>query len=273
MRLNIAIVDDSPEDSARLESFIRGWFTEDSGRPELGCVRRYGSGEEFLGDFEAGSFHLVFMDIIMAGLNGIDTARKLRESDQRVLIAFITTSREYAFEAFPVHPFDYIVKPYGRKDAGRVLSEAVRALCMEEPTVTIRVPYGSRKVPSSLIISAVARDHYVEVRLYGGESLMAKMKFREVEQMLLENDGFISCNRGVIVNMSKVSAIEGGVFVMKDGSRYPIRQSSLREITAAFSQHIISGMRSRISNSTYWGGGGNYCGIPTLSYRAVYNHS
>ena len=244
MRLNIAIVDDSPSDSARLESFIRGWFTEDSGRPELGCVRRYGSGEDLLVDFESGSFHVVFMDIIMAGLDGIETEKRLRASDARVLIAFITTSREYAFEAFPVHPFDYIVKPYGKKDADRVLSEAARALCSEEPAVTIRVPHGSREVPASLIVSAVARDHFVEISLDGGESLRARMKFSEAEQVLLEHDGFISCNRGVIVNMSKVSAIEGGAFVMKDGSRYPIRQSSLREITAAFSQHIISGMRS-----------------------------
>lgn len=256
MRLNIAIVDDSPSDSARLEGFVRGWFTEDSRRPELGCVRRYGSGEELLGDFEAGNVHVVFMDIIMAGLNGIETARKLRESDPRVLIVFITSSREYAFEAFPVHAFDYIVKPYGKKDADRVLSEAARALCSEEPSATIKVPHGSYEVPVSLIISAVARDHFVDVSLDGGQSIVSNMKFRDAERVLLGHEGFILCNRGVIVNMSKVSAIEGGVFVMKDGARYPIRQAGLREITAAFSQHVISGMRSRISSSTYGGGGG-----------------
>ena len=61
--------------------------------------------------YEPGHSDLVFLDICMGDVNGIELARHLRAVDEKVLIVFLTTSSEYAFDAFPIHPFDYLMKP------------------------------------------------------------------------------------------------------------------------------------------------------------------
>ena len=48
----------------------------------------------------------------MEGTNGIETARILRRTDPDLLLVFVTSSPEYVWDAFPVHPFDYLLKPY-----------------------------------------------------------------------------------------------------------------------------------------------------------------
>ena len=126
MELNIAVVDDTLSDVVRLKNFIRSWSYGSA--CELGIIKSYASGEEMLKDFAPKVFQIVFMDIIMDKLNGIETARQLRLEDTELLIVFTTTSSEYAFQSFSIHPFDYVLKPYSRKEVDKVLDEALRIL-------------------------------------------------------------------------------------------------------------------------------------------------
>lgn len=242
MELNIAIVDDTLSDIVRLENFVRNWFY---GREEKLCgITSYADGEEMLKDFEPKKFQLVFMDIIMENLNGVQTARQLRAEDTELLIVFMTTSREYAFETFPIHPFDYVVKPYSYKEVEKVLEEAVRVLTASDPAVTIKVAHSEYTIPMRLISSVVSQAHTVEINLTDGKCVLSNMKFKEVEELFKEDSRFLLCNRGIIVNMSQISSQENGVFIMKNGARYPIRVNGRSKITGAFSQYLISSMRA-----------------------------
>ncbi|MBQ4431293.1 MAG: response regulator transcription factor [Synergistaceae bacterium] len=242
MDLNIAVVDDTLPDIVRLENFVRSWFY---GREhKLAGIASYANGEEMLKGFEPGMFQIVFMDIIMESINGIQTARQLRAEDAGLLIVFMTASREYAFDAFPIHPFDYVLKPYSKKDVGKVLDEAVRALTADDPTVTIKASHSEYTIPTRMISSVVSRNHNVEINLSDGRCILSAMTFTEAEKLFAGDSRFLSCNRGIILNMSQISAQEKGVFVMKDGTRYPIRVHGQSKVTAAFSQYLISSMRS-----------------------------
>lgn len=242
MDFRIAIVDDTSSDMARLRSFIHDWFY---GKEHKLCqIVSYGSGEEMLKSFEPKKFQVVFMDIIMKNLNGVETARQLRNMDTELLIVFMTTSREYAFEAFPVHPFDYVLKPYRKNDVEKILDEVERVLTAYDPTVKIKIAHSEREIPMRLIISAVSNSHTVEISLVNGEILVSTMKFKEIEKLLAEDARFLLCNRGVIVNMPQILAQEHGVFVMKNGARYPIKVTGQSKITSKFSQYLISNMRA-----------------------------
>ncbi|MBQ7155202.1 MAG: response regulator transcription factor [Synergistaceae bacterium] len=243
MELNIAIVDDTLSDVVRLKNFIRNWSY--GGACELGIIHSYASGEEMLKDFAPKVFQIVFMDIVMDKLNGIETARQLRQEDTELLIVFMTTSDEYAFQAFPVHPFDYVLKPYSKNRVEKVLDEAVRVLTASDPTVTIKAANSDYTIPMRLVSSVVSQGHTVEINLTNGESILSTKTFKEVEKLFEEDSRFLLCNRGIIVNMSQISAQEKGVFVMKDGTRYPIRVNGQSKITAAFSRYLINSMRAR----------------------------
>ena len=75
MELNIAIVDDMKTDAVKLENFIRSYFFDNA--HVLGRIDIYSSGEEMLKNFKPDLIHLVFMDIVMNEINGIDTAKQL----------------------------------------------------------------------------------------------------------------------------------------------------------------------------------------------------
>ena len=107
--MNIAIVDDDLSDSMRLRSFIRTWFGAEESLDVVPNITSYQSGEE-------------------------------------MLIIFLTTSKEYAFDTFLLHPFDYIIKPCTKKNVSKVLAEAVRFLDAQDPKIRLRVPHSDYAV-------------------------------------------------------------------------------------------------------------------------------
>jgi two-component system LytT family response regulator len=108
MELRFAVVEDRLPDAQRLESLLRLAF---GGGQPLVCDH-YESGDAFLAAFPSKEYQVIFLDICMEGTNGIETARILRRADPDLLLVFVTSSPEYVWDAFPVHPFDYLLKPY-----------------------------------------------------------------------------------------------------------------------------------------------------------------
>ena len=100
--MEVAIVDD--------EKVIREQIKKLTVKYEPDCnVIAYEIGEELLA--EGKKFEVVFLDIQMEGMNGIDTARALREKQEDMVVIFITGVKEYVFEAFDVSAFHYLLKP------------------------------------------------------------------------------------------------------------------------------------------------------------------
>ena len=98
--MNIAIVDDRKTDSDRLVGFIDTYAEQH--RLQWGAMDRFSSGEEFLGAFTAGKYDLIFLDIYMDGITGMETAKRIRRADHGCRIIFITTSPEFAVESYDV---------------------------------------------------------------------------------------------------------------------------------------------------------------------------
>lgn len=239
MELRVAIVDDLESDRSRLTRDVRAFFSGRQGLDNL-SMTEFTSAESLLNNFEADTYDLALLDICMDGMNGIDLARWLRAKDPRILIAFLTTSREYAFDAFPVHPFDYLVKPYETSRLYSVLEEVMRVMAIEEPMVEIRVPRGTSEIPIRKIAAIESRGHSVELHLTDGQTVRSIMRFAEVERLLGSDQRFLTCNRGVMVNMDQVLTLEEGALKMRDGTVYPLRVRDRASLKARFSQYMIS---------------------------------
>ena len=141
MELRIAIVEDQKFEAQQLERLLRqAW-----GDPVVCDL--YESGDAFLHRAAAGPYAVVFLDICMEGTNGIGTARQLREKDPHLLIVFVTSSPEYVWEAFPVHPFDYLLKPYKEEKIRQLTAELRRVLCRQEPELEVRIARQTVQLP------------------------------------------------------------------------------------------------------------------------------
>ena len=160
--MNIAIVDDLKADSDQLKSILTSYAYENS--LDL-SIEVFSGGEEFLSEYENYNYTLIFMDIYMNGITGIETARKIRETDTDTAIVFLTSSSEFMPEAFSIHAYDYISKP---AEIGRLYK--VMDDFLKKKTMAVDVPYlfftyekDNVSVPYSDIALIRSIGHYNEI--------------------------------------------------------------------------------------------------------------
>lgn len=165
MELRFAVVEDRLPDAQRLESLLRLAF---GGGHTLVCDH-YESGDAFLQAFPSKNHQVVFLDICMEGTNGIETARILRRTDPDLLLVFVTSSPEYVWDAFPVHPFDYLLKPYREEKLFQLADELRRVLFRAEPELEVRIARQQVHLPLRKIQYAMAQNHYVRIVSDDGE--------------------------------------------------------------------------------------------------------
>ena len=235
MALQIAIVEDLQPDAQRLQALVR----QELGAAECGI---FPSGDAYLQQMPARKDDLVFLDICMEGTSGIETAQQLRRADPEVLIVFVTSSPEYVWDAFPVHPFDYLLKPYKEEKIALLTAELRRVLCRQEPELDVRIARQTVQIPLSKVHYAASQNHIVRVVTDDGEC-RAAATFSQVEQELSAHENFLVCNRGVLLNMDKVLRFEGDCFEMLDGARLPIRQKDKNTLLARFTQYQFRHMQ------------------------------
>lgn len=241
MELRFAVVEDRLPDAQRLESLLRLAF---GGGQPLVCDH-YESGDAFLAAFSSKEYQVIFLDICMEGTNGIETARILRRADPDLLLVFVTSSPEYVWDAFPVHPFDYLLKPYREEKLFQLADELRRVLFRAEPELEVRIARQQVHLPLRKIQYAMAQNHYVRIVSDDGEC-RAVSTFSQVEQLLRAQENFIVCNRGVILNMDKVLRLDSDCFEMLDGTCLPVRQKDKNSLFAQFTQYQFRHMRREL---------------------------
>ena len=241
MELRFAVVEDRLPDAQRLESLLRLAF---GGGQPLVCDH-YESGDAFLAAFPSKNYQVVFLDICMEGTNGIETARILRRADPDLLLVFVTSSPEYVWDAFPVHPFDYLLKPYREEKLFQLADELRRVLFRAEPELEVRIARQQVHLPLRKIQYAMAQNHCVRIVSDDGECRTVST-FSQVEQLLRAQENFIVCNRGVILNMDKVLRLDSDCFEMLDGTCLPVRQKDKNTLFAQFTQYQFRHMRREL---------------------------
>ena len=121
--MKIAICDDEKEIRESLRKILEEY------KEPFEQIDLYTSGEELLECDR--NYDLLFLDIDMKGINGIETARKIRLKDKKIKIVYVTAYKEYASQAFSVHAFGYLLKPIKKEKIYRQIQDA---LSYEEET-------------------------------------------------------------------------------------------------------------------------------------------
>lgn len=201
---NIAIVEDDNLAAAALTRNIERYGEE------FGCefsVRRFSNAEEFLEGYSA-IFAVVFMDIQMSGMNGMDAAFTLRKTDKTVSLVFITSLIQYAQKGYEVDAVGYLLKPVAYYDFALKFRKALDVYVMnEQHSVVVEVAGG-------LCRMSIDKLMYVEIlrhRLYyhtvdGVAETTGVLSTVEKE---LEKYGFLRCNNCYLVNPRFVVSVSG----------------------------------------------------------------
>lgn len=236
--MKIAIIDDEPN-LIMLAGYAISEYAEKNNITI--DIDEFSNGEEFLNSFKANMYSIVFMDVYMPKLNGVDTAAKLRELDANVAIIFLTTSESHMKEALSCHAFDYLVKPATRKDYFKVLDDCIKHIGSSVLDNSKYIEFKSKsisiKLSTSKIQAAISNGHNVTIITNENISHNVKETFQTISDSLLECHNFLLINRGVIVNMDYIERIEDGSCILSDGNALTIKTRGTRAVVQAFEDY------------------------------------
>lgn len=200
--VRIAIVEDDALAERRLEDCLCRYETEYG----IGfSVVHYGSGFEFLERW-ACKADIVFMDVDMPGMNGIETARRMRETGSEAVLMFVTNLAQYAIEGYSVDALDYVLKPVEYFAFKLKIQKALRsvAVCTDR-VIQIMADDQTHYLKSSEIQYVEVEKHSLTYHTTNG-ALLGEGSLKNVEQAL-EGLPFYRCNYCYLVNLQYVSSV------------------------------------------------------------------
>jgi len=166
---------------------------------------------------------ILFLDIQMSGIDGMETARKLRKKDKNVILIFVTVVEEYVFQAFDVGAFNYIVKPIDdakfldvlRRAVGEWSSQKINVNEPEERYVLINNNGVHTKVMFDEIVYAEVFNRKVVIHKLNGE-IEYYGKMSDLESSVGEN--FFRPHRAYLVNFKYVEKYNATTIYLEKGT-------------------------------------------------------
>ena len=200
--MKVAIVDDELEMRQIMTDYVNR-FGKEAGI-ELETVT-FESGEKFLRDYKM-IYDIIIFDIDMPGINGIDTARKLRETDTNVTIIFVTNIAQYAINGYEVDAVDYILKPVSYYDFSMKFHRTVaKAAQKKEHIIKVETAEGTRKLRLPALVYVEVLSHYLYFHTTKRD-YRSRGNISDVEKEL-EKYNFVRIHRSYIVNLKYVNKV------------------------------------------------------------------
>lgn len=208
--MQIAVCDDLQNERERIITMVSEFISSKNIDAD---IKEFECGEDFLAEFSHGKFDLVFLDIYMNGISGIETARKLRENDTDCAVIFTTTSREHGPEAFDIEAFNYLVKPIEKEKLYIVLEKWYNTLC-ELKTVSIKCGRSKRDIliGDILYVEVLGRNCTVHTLT---EIFNAQISLSTIEAML-PRDEFCRPIRYCLVSLRHIKRINEETILLSD---------------------------------------------------------
>ena len=235
--IKIAIVEDEEKEAASLRALLDRYFAE-SGL-EYSCAV-FRDGVDFTDNYRA-DFDIVMMDIEMPLMDGLKTARKLREVDPAVTLIFVTNMANYAVKGYEVDAVGFIVKPVSYFALKMNMRKAVgRALGKRAVNLTVVTRAGVSVIPSDTLVYIEVRKHDL-VYHTDTQTVCAHGSLKEVEAQL-DADTFARCSNCYLVNLRFVRSLVGDTVVLA-GAELPVSRGKKREFTEKLLNYVGGGSR------------------------------
>jgi DNA-binding LytR/AlgR family response regulator len=228
----IIMVDDEPQALSRIANLIAKYYTADTGvSPSLGPqapnLHGFNSGSAALAYYAAVKrVDIVFLDIMMPALSGVETALRLREKEFRGYIIFLTSSNDFAAESYAVEAFCYLLKPVEPEIFFSLMRRLEAALERkghgDEACVMIRTKQYNRNILFRELVFVEVMGHKLFIHLANKEIVSINKSLNTFAAPLLEDGRFAYCHHGSMVNMDYVKTIKHNVTVLKTGHVIPL---------------------------------------------------
>ena len=231
--LSIAVCDDEIIECCNMEKRIKKMIEE----MKIPCIiRQFRSGGELLQALE--SFDIVFLDIRMPEMDGMKTAQLFRKKASDKILIFVSSSREYVFEAYDVEAFQYLLKPVEDRKLKNVLQKAVLKTERRSQEFII---VSSQRQKKKLFLDDI---YYFEIKgrivdAHGPEGIFTYYEQMGELENKLQDKGFFRCHKSYLVNLKYVDGYNRQEAILENGERIVIAKRRYED----FCQEVLKAMR------------------------------
>lgn len=237
---SLAVCDDDETFLAQACELARRFFASECIPATVVC---FPDAESLLAD--GAHYDIYLLDVLMPGMDGIALAKELARTGQDFCIIYLTTSEEYALEAFAVDALQYLVKPVSETAFFGALKKALTLLARaepESPPLLVPTPEGGTSISLSEL-------HYVEhagkvlyFHLANGEVLRSStgsMKISDLGERLLSLPNFLRPHRSFLVNMDYIRTFSSEEILMPGGASIPVTRAGCRETRRRYMDYLL----------------------------------
>lgn len=230
--INIAICDDEKYVSDKIRNMAADFFHRKN--MEI-AVFQFLSGEELLKCDK--SMDILFLVIQMNGIDGMETARKLRVRNYKGYLIFVTVLKEMVFQSFEVQAYDYLVKPIEEKYFEKTMERLfISMLNASEANLLVQRGYESNMIPFDDIIFCEIIDRKVYLYLTSGDVIDYYDRIENLETKL---DGrFFKCHRSYLINLIYLKSYKNGMAYMVNGKTIPVSRLRSKEFSNVILQYM-----------------------------------
>lgn len=233
----IAVVEDEQQYRDEVCQYIEQYATEHQLNFD---VTTYTDGQEIVDDAQK-HYDIIFFDIEMTLLNGMDAAKVIRERDANVVMVFITNMAQYAIEGYEVGALDFVLKPIDYYGFSFRLARALGRVQKKQGNLefAINTPGGIKKLNSNDIYYIEIENRFLVYHTAEGD-FSQRGTLQSAEEMF-QNYHFVKCNHWYLVNLKYVTEIEENI-VHVAGSRLEISRRNRAHFLKEVTEYIGGGM-------------------------------
>ena len=229
--MNIAVVDDEKVIMEQLSGLVRKQMPD--------CyLESYATGEGLLEAVKR--FDIVFLDIQMDGMDGIETARSLRKKQDDIVLIFVTGNREYVFDALDLYAFHYLLKPVDEDKFREVLERAAGEVAKKKEKRGLFIKKRNLMLDQADILYIESRAKKVEIHTDGSKDIIEiYATMEELEGQLGED--FYRCHRAYIVNMTHITEYDNDSITITNGDKIYLTKKKYGDFVKAYMWYLQNG--------------------------------
>lgn len=232
-KLHIAVCDDELIDRQQAEKLT----SEIMAAEGLACsVSTYESATALLDAIQGGAqFHILLLDVMMEGLDGMELAAALRKLGDSTAIIFISSNREMALRGYEVSAARYLAKPLREDQLREALLYCYKTFC-EKKEILLPTTKGQRRIPLSDILYVEAMERVTKLALTDRLEEVS-MKFSDLSALLPERR-FVLCHRSYLVNLEHIAYIRSRDLELTTGEVLPVSRYRVEDLQKQFVDYL-----------------------------------